>query len=160
MRLGDYLRDLGRPVMYWPSLCPIVGGVNATILLCHLIWWGDKGDAGDGWIYKTQDAITDETGLSRREQDTARAKLTGLDLLEIDRRGVPPTLYYRVDLDRLESLWIIGTKTPNQLHENATTIPQKRQILTTTEKTREMDTATESGAVKFMRRYGLGEKNN
>ena len=157
MRLGDYLRDLGRPVMYWPSLCPVVGGVNATILLCHLIWWGDKGDDTEGWIYKTQDAITEETGLTRREQDTARAKLIDLGLVSIQRRGVPPTLYYLVDLDRLESVWLIRTKAPNQMHESATTIAPKRQILTTTKKTREIDTATESGAVKFARRYGLAE---
>ena len=157
MRLGDYLRELGRPVMYWPSLCPVVGGVNATIFLCHLLWWSDKGDDPDGWIYKTQDAITAETGLTRREQDTARAKLIDLGLVEIDRRGVPATLYYRVDFDKLESLWRIRTETPNQLHRSAKPVAQKRQTLTTTEKTREMGTSAESGAVKFARRYGLTE---
>jgi len=139
MRLGDYLRDLGRPVIYWPSLCPVVGGVNATILLCHLIWWGDKGHDPDGWIYKTQEAIASETGLTRREQDTAKAKLRDLGLVEIARRGVPPILHYRVDLDMLEQRWIECTKAPNQFHRNATTIAQDGQNLSFTEKTKEID---------------------
>jgi hypothetical protein len=151
MRLGDYLRNLGRPVMYWPSLCPLVGGVNACILLCHLIWWSDHGDDPDGWIYKTQAEIEAETGLTRREQDTARAKLVDLHLLAIDRRGVPPVLHYLVDLDALESAWIIRTEAPDRMHKTAGTSAPKRQNLTSTKKTKEV----ESGAVSWARRHGL-----
>lgn len=153
MRLGDVLRGIGRPVTYFPALCPMVGGVNACILLCHLLWWSDQGDDPE-WIYKTQRDIEDETGLTRREQDTARAKLVDLGLVLVERRGVPPVLHYHVDIDALELAWEAEcTKAPNRMHSTADTSAPKRQILTTTKKTKEA--GRPAGAVEWARRHGL-----
>lgn len=105
MRLSDFLRGIGRPVVYYPSLNPITGGVTATIFLLTFVQWHGTQHDPQGWIYKTQGEIERETGLSRYEQETARKQLRTRDLLREKRRGVPARLHYRVQLDRLNAAW-------------------------------------------------------
>lgn len=105
MRLTDFLTDMGSPIAYYPRLTRVTGGVTATVLLCQLIYWIGKGQDGDGWIFKTQVELADETGLSRHEQDTARKRLRQAGLIQEERRGVPAQLYYRVNLERLDAAW-------------------------------------------------------
>jgi hypothetical protein len=164
--ISDLLRgDLGRPIVYYPRLCPIYGGLNATILLAYLCFWADKGDDPDGWVWKKNEQVTAETGLSRREQDTARTKLTELALIELRRKGQPPVLWYRVDFAAVDAAWeAYCTKAPDALHDAAESIAQKRRVLTSTEttthkkdKTRSETQVTrrEAGAETWARRHGL-----
>lgn len=91
-----------RIVAYSVRYAQLAGGsVTAGVFLAQLIYWADKGADPDGWIYKTQPDWTDETGLSRSEQEIARRKLRDAGVLEEWRRGVPARLYYRVDWDGL-----------------------------------------------------------
>ena len=100
---GDY-------VPYYPRLAKLAGGVKAAVLLSRLVSWTgvfvrarDPRHA-DGWLWKTRDALREETGLSRREQEAAREKLKSLGLLQEQLRGLPATMHFRVDLDRLGTL--------------------------------------------------------
>lgn len=124
MRPTDLLRRLHRKVVYYPELCPVLGGVNATILFCQLLYWSDKGHDPAGWIYKTMLELEAETGLSRREQDGARAKLVALGLVRVARRGTPARLFYLIDLEAVdrvvEAAWGVCTKPPNLMHGSAT----------------------------------------
>ena len=52
----------------------------------------------DGWFWKTAAEWQRETGLSRREQDSARRILRALGLLEEQRRGMPARRWFRLDL--------------------------------------------------------------
>jgi len=105
MRLSDFLRGIGRPVVYYPSLNAITGGVAATVFLANLCQWSGTQRDPDGWIFKTQAAIAAETGLSRREQETARKQLRTAALLREERRGVPARLYYQVQIETLNAAW-------------------------------------------------------
>ena len=49
--------------------------------VCRHLLERDPRDA-DGWFYKTQKDIFDETALTRTEQETARKKLRGCRVLE------------------------------------------------------------------------------
>jgi hypothetical protein len=77
----------GHPIAYFPSLAPYVGGANAAILCCQLVYWTPRAKDPDGWIYKEQLDIMAETGLSRDEQRSARRalKTRGLLLERYDR---------------------------------------------------------------------------
>ena len=77
----------GHPIAYFPSLAPYVGGANAAILCCQLVYWTPRAKDPDGWIYKEQLDLMAETGLSRDEQRTARRalKTRGLLLERYDR---------------------------------------------------------------------------
>jgi hypothetical protein len=93
-----------RVIAYHPILAKVVGGVEVAVFLSQLIYWHGKGKDPDGWIYKTQAEFEEETGLTRRNQETARTKLKDLGVLEEARRGVPAKMHYRLDLDKLAEL--------------------------------------------------------
>lgn len=105
MRLSDFLTDVGRPVAYYPGLRKITGSTNATIFLCQFVYWTGKESAGDGWIYKTSEEIESETGLSYKEQTTAREKLVTAGLIEEKYARLEHQMYFRVNLDTLNDKW-------------------------------------------------------
>lgn len=93
-----------RPVAYHPMIAHILGGVKEALFVCQLLYWHDKGKLLDGWIWKTQREWTEETGLSRYEQEGARKRLIEKGVLEEKLKGIPATLHYRLDLDCLYEL--------------------------------------------------------
>jgi len=105
MKLTDLLQDLGPAVAYYPRLCPIMGGVAPTILVCQLLYWDGKQEDPEGWIFKTMEEIRAETGLTRTEQETARKKLKTKGFLEEKFQGLPRRLYYRVNKKALNGAW-------------------------------------------------------
>jgi hypothetical protein len=105
MRLSDVLEGLGRPATYYPSLHTITGGVLPTLFLCQLLYWKGKEADPDGWIYKTQQDWTDELGLSRWEQESARRELRKRGFLEERYQGLPRRLEYRPNLTALNDAW-------------------------------------------------------
>jgi hypothetical protein len=105
MRLTDFLTSIGKPIVYYPALNRITGGVLPTLLLAQLVYWHDKGDDADGWIYKTQDELWLETGLSRREQESARKALRTRGLLHEKFAGIPRKLYFKPDIAAINTAW-------------------------------------------------------
>lgn len=95
---------LASPIAYYAAFAKAVGDVCAGVFVSQLFYWHDKGADPDGWIYKTREEIYAETGLSRRNQQTARKRLVGLGVLEEERRGMPATMHFRLNLDRLFDL--------------------------------------------------------
>ena len=105
MKLTDFLHDVGRPVAYYPELRRITGSVTATILLCQFIYWRGKESGGDGWLYKTADEITEETGLSYNEQKTARRDLIQAGLLEEHYARLDHQMRFKLNLDAINLKW-------------------------------------------------------
>ncbi len=95
---------LGSPVAYYSVFARILGGIEAGVFASQFFYWYGKGHNPEGWIYKTQDEIFQETGLTRRNQETGRKRLCHLKVLEEKRMGVPSRLFYRLNLDVLFSL--------------------------------------------------------
>jgi len=105
MKLTDFLDGIGRPVAYYPSLVKITGSVGAGIFLCQLLYWKGKEADPEGWIFKTQGEISEETGLTRSEQETARKLLRERGLLEEKRAGIPARLYFNPCIDKINDSW-------------------------------------------------------
>ena len=114
MKITDFLSDVGRPVAYFPKLRHITGSVNATLFLCQLIYWEGKQASKTGWIYKTHREMEEETGLSRREQETARRKLKDRGLIEERLAGVPQRLHYRLDKKKINDAWDAFVQSENE----------------------------------------------
>lgn len=106
MKLTEFLENIGRPVAYYPSLVKLTGSVSAVIFLCQLLYWKGRQADPDGWIFKTQAEITEETGLTRYEQETARKILKEKGLLIEKFAGVPRKLYFSLSIDRINELWL------------------------------------------------------
>lgn len=92
---------LDRPVAFQRVFVNLGAGITGALMLSQAIYWARRTEE-EGWFYKTITEWTEETGLSRTEQENARAKLQKLGVLEIDRRGIPAKLYFRVDFDALQ----------------------------------------------------------
>lgn len=91
------------PVTFHRCLVPIAGGVTAALMLSHAIWTAQTIEGNsDGWFSKSRDQWTEEIGLSRWEQETARRALRTAGFLEERRIGVPAKLWFRV---RPEAVW-------------------------------------------------------
>jgi hypothetical protein len=89
-------------------------GNAAGIYARQLTFWDGKGMDPEGWIYKSEAEMEAETGLSRRSQREARKVLTGCEVLEEKRQGLPRRLFYRLNLERLVELLQIPGSTLNQ----------------------------------------------
>ncbi len=91
------------PVSFHRCLVPITGGVTAALMLSQAIWTSQVIEpTANGWFAKSQDEWSEETGLSRWEQETARRALRSAGFLDERRLGIPAKLWYRV---RPEAVW-------------------------------------------------------
>ena len=85
------------PVTFHRCLVPVAGGVTAALMLSQAIWLTETLDpASDGWFMCSQEQWTQETGLTRWEQETARRALRRAGLLVERRLGMPAKLWFRV----------------------------------------------------------------
>lgn len=82
-------------------------GINGAVMLSQLVYWADKSKDPNGWIYKTGKEWTEETGLTRREQDTARKNLRDLGFIDEHKHGVPCKVHFKVNQSKLYSSLII-----------------------------------------------------
>ena len=92
---------LSRPIAFHRCFVEISGSVTAARMLSQALYW-QRVKRLDGWWWKTMEDWAEETGLSRKEQESARRKLRSANLLVEVRRGIPAKLYYQVNLAVLE----------------------------------------------------------
>jgi hypothetical protein len=98
-RVKDLLPN--RTVGYSPDLARAVGGATIGLFLSQLLFLSDKGANPEGWVYKSEQEMGRETGLTKREQQTARRKLLALGVIAIERRGFKFTYHFKIIWERL-----------------------------------------------------------
>jgi len=89
-------------------------GPAAGICVRQLVYWTCKQHDPEGWIYKTQREMENETGLSRHHQEKARGILVSKGVLKERKKGVPRRLWYWVDLEALLNVMETPYSTLNQ----------------------------------------------
>lgn len=105
MKFTDFLRDIGRPVAFFPALTEITGSTTATLFLSQMVYWTGRQRDREGWIFKSQAEIKSEIGLTRSEQETARAKLKMRGFLEERYAQLPRKLLYRINVEAINNAW-------------------------------------------------------
>jgi hypothetical protein len=90
-----------RIVGYSPDLARAVGGATIGLFLSQLLFLSDKGANPEGWVYKSEAEMGKETGLTKREQQTARRKLLALGVIAIMRGGWKNTYHFKVIWEKL-----------------------------------------------------------
>ena len=88
----------GHPVAYHPRLSKFFKSLNAAIFFGQLSYWSDKTDNPLG-VYKTADEWMDETGLSYREQTTARRVLSEPGFVIETNKRLEHRLFFLIDWD-------------------------------------------------------------
>lgn len=104
MRPLDTIRAIGRPIAYHAALARHVGGVATAIFLGQLMYWDERSTDERG-VHKESKQWEEETGLSYREQATARKKLRDLGLLIETPERLNHRIYYKLDREAFNA-WI------------------------------------------------------
>ena len=95
MKLSSVFDFVGQPFMYFPRLAQRLGiSTNASVLLCFIAW--KTKPETDHWVYSSFAEIQQETGLTEREQTTARKQLLSKKIMEEEYRRIEHKLYFRV----------------------------------------------------------------
>jgi transcription initiation factor IIE alpha subunit len=115
-----------RVVGYSPDLAKLVGGATTGLFLSQILFLSDKGANPEGWVYKSEQEMGKETGLTKREQQTARRKLLSLGVIAIMRGGWKNTYHFKVIWEKLYQV-IAGIQRPQNVptekSEPAQTVP-------------------------------------
>jgi hypothetical protein len=119
-RVKDMLPN--RTVGYSPDLARIVGGATTGLFLSQLLFLSDKGANPEGWVYKSEQEMGKETGLTKREQQTARRKLLSLGVIAIMRGGWKNTYHFKVLWDRLYQVIAGSQQTQNVATEKSESV--------------------------------------
>lgn len=99
MRPSDFLKH---PIAFHRVFVEITGTVTAALFLSQALYWTRRTD--DGWFYKSQEEWDEETGMGRREQETARKALKTVRLIDERLDRLQHRMWYKVNLDRLDEM--------------------------------------------------------
>jgi hypothetical protein len=118
------------PIAFHRVFVTLTGSVAAGLFLSQAWYWTTHGrEDREGWFYKSREDWLAETGLGRREQETARKRLKELQFLLEAHRGMPARLWFKLDLKAVcqglsrlsEERCPVGTKAPNKVGGNEPT---------------------------------------
>ncbi len=98
MKLSVLFKETGEPFVYYPGFVSKLGiSVNASVLLCFIAWKTHEHELEERvWKAFTTEEITKRTGLSVKEQGTARSILVAKGLLEEHYARLRHTLEFRL----------------------------------------------------------------
>jgi hypothetical protein len=111
-----------RPIAYHRCIAAITGSVNSGVFLCQALYWSDRTNNPEGWFWKTAEEWTEETCLTRREQETCRKRLLQLGFIEEKRTGIPARMFYRLRKDQITTAlweWAHANRDRKAMHKNA-----------------------------------------
>ena len=97
--LIDAMND--RPIAFNRHYVSLGCGINGALMLSQMVYWSKRTKDKNGYFYKTQDDWEQETGLTRREQETARKRLRELGFVSEHKHGVPCKVHFRVEYNNL-----------------------------------------------------------
>lgn len=119
----NFIDDLlDRPIAFNPAYKRLTGSTNAALFVSQCWYWTKITTDPDGWFYKTRADWMEETGLTEDELDGARKISRGLGITEENLKGVPATLYYRLNKEKLLSL--LGFQFPEKQDTGVPETPQ------------------------------------
>lgn len=97
--INNILRDV--PLTYYPDIANAVNSIEAGVYLSQLLYWTDYKRNPNGWIYKTQQEWSQETGMSVKDLSKARNRLKKLNILEEQKNKETKLIYIRINFDNL-----------------------------------------------------------
>lgn len=116
-----------RPLTLPPIFVKITGSITAGLLLRQVLYWMGRTADVDGWFYKRLPEFQNEMCMGEKEFRTARAILKNRKMLQTERRGTPPTVWFRADLKAVLVAINKQQKGESQVDEKAESITAKGQ---------------------------------
>ena len=68
-------------IAFHRSFVKPAGGVKAALFMSQVLYWNNRTSDKNGWFYKTYEEFEEETGLTRKNQETARRQLVEINWL-------------------------------------------------------------------------------
>ena len=145
--MNNYISEFfDMPIAFHRSFVSF-GGATGAILLSQMCYWAKRTTDKDGWFWKTQSEWEKETGLGRREQETARSRLVKCGAINEKLIGVPAKLYFKVNFEVIYKLIKDNyynnqecRKSPSQYGGKCHAVMSESAIHTNTEITTEITT--------------------
>lgn len=108
-------------IQYWPALAELCGGIKPALMLGHAMYWTrgwlKKHPERGGWFWKTAKDWQEATGLTQREQESARNTLRELGIWQEELATTPGAgnrLFYRLNIPSLCDKLISAAKTKTE----------------------------------------------
>lgn len=105
-----------RPIAFHRCFVDLTGSVKAALMLSQACYWALR--AKDARFYKSMAEWKEETGLSRREQESARAVLRTFPFWREEDKRFEHRLYYTVDVDGVAEAVERARTLPGAVDEN------------------------------------------
>lgn len=101
------------------------GDLKIALFIDEAVYLSDKGDAGDGWFYKSYPDWEENVFLSKHEvaRVAEYCKEAGFLETKLQKVGTAPVLHYRIDVQKLAD-WIADLRFP----ENGSPIVKKPEV--------------------------------
>ena len=96
------LEDLLDSPIAYQRVFVYFAGVTGAVFFSQAIYWSKR--TKDGWFYKTQKEWEFETGLSRKEQESARRKLKKVGFLKEKTTYNPHQVHFFVDWVKMKKV--------------------------------------------------------
>jgi len=117
------MRLFDKPIAFNREFVELTGSINGALFLSQACYWSYRTTLEDKWFWKTHEQWEKETGLTRRELESARK--SAYKYFNYELRGIPGKGFYQVKWDQIyEDLGIIladnvGGKRHTVMAENA-----------------------------------------
>lgn len=96
MTRGQALRELGRPIAYYPGLARLIG-VEEAIFFLQLLYWSERTQNGDGWVFKSSSEWELELAISYKQQLRVRHRLKEIGVLQEREEKLKHRVYFKID---------------------------------------------------------------
>lgn len=123
--LSACLSGIGRAIAYYPKMAKFLGSVNASVLFSQLFYWQERADNELG-VFKTAEEWEEETGLTYREQATARKALRERGFLHETHQRLQHRMFFRLDIDAINTAfdgWVLEQNTAERRKRNSVIQP-------------------------------------
>lgn len=147
MSLSLSLANVGRALAYYPKLSKFFGSINSSIFFTQLHYWQSRNDDERG-VFKSSEEWTEETGLSYREQATARKHLAKLGFLKETHKRLQHRIYFKLDLEAVDAAFEAWTKAQFPNDENAIGEMRQTQFADSAKRSSPCDKNAVRGATK------------
>jgi hypothetical protein len=111
---ADAFLNLDRFIAFYPQLTEHLGSTTANVMLCSFRHWSKLKGGGEFW--KTAEQIEEETGLTYREQASARKVLVDKGLLEERHARLEHRMYFRLNPLAINDLLRIALSAVREKH--------------------------------------------
>ena len=90
-------------IAFNPIYAQITGSVNAGLLLSQIVFlWGSLTNTDE--FYHTNDQFREELCMGLDALRRARTRLKKLQIIKVKRKGIPPKMHYKLNVEKLKDL--------------------------------------------------------